>query len=409
MTAADPAVAPRRSLRFLLLYALAYGGGVVAYVPLLTLLLPVKVETLAPDGKIALLSAATLAGAVAASVANIVGGMLSDRGMDRPTGRRPWIWQGLVGTLASYAVMHFAQSPAMLIAGVVLFQLALNFMLAPLLAITADEIPDRQKGLVGGLFGAVYPLGSVAGVLVTLSPDMGEASQFLLVGGLIAALILPFLLLRPRREPIEIAPEIAAVRHASGLRNLTLVWLARLLMQVAGIVLFAYLLYYFETVDRQGAAMVKALPSQIAQLSGITALLVVPLAPALGRLSDMIGSRKLILAGMAAVITLGLAIMALAPQWSSASVGYMLFCCGSAVFLSIQNTYAIQLLPSTRNRGRDLGILNLANTLPPILAAGMAVWLARTDDFTPLLLVLAGLTAVGGVLMLFVRDEPAKA
>ena len=195
------------------------------------------------------------------------------------------------------------------------------------------------------------------------------------------------------------------MRHASGLRNLTLVWLARLLMQIAGITLFAYLLYYFETVDQQGAGIsAEALPGQIARLSGITALLVVPLAPALGKLSDMIGSRKLILAGMAAMITLGLAIMALWPQWASASIGYMLFCCGSAVFLSIQNTYAIQLLPSTRNRGRDLGILNLANTIPPILAAGMAVWLARTDDFTPLLLVLAGLTAVGGVLMLFVRD-----
>lgn len=399
----------RRSLRFLLLYALAYGGGVIAYVPLLTLLLPIKVEAMAPNSKIAVLSAATLAGALAASAANIIGGMLSDRGMDRPAGRRPWIWQGLAATMASYAVLHFARTPMMIVTGVVLFQLTLNLMLAPLLAVTADEVPDSQKGLVGGLFGAVYPLGSVAGVIVTLSPAVSEAARFVILCGLMSALILPFLLIVRRRQPVSIPVETAAARRASGRRNLTLVWLARLLMQIAGIVLFAYLLYYFETVDQGGHPISpEALPGRIAVLSGVTALLVVPLAPALGRMSDVVGSRKLILAGMAAMITVGLLVMALFPQWSSAAVGYMLFCCGTAVFLSIQNTYAIQLLPSSRHRGRDLGVLNLANTIPPIIAALMAVWLAKTDDFRPLLLVLAALTALGGVLMLMVRDEPSK-
>lgn len=394
---------PRRSLGYLLLYALAYGGGVVAYVPLLTLLLPVKVELLAGADKIAVLSAATLAGAIAASLANIAGGMISDRSMDRPAGRRPWVWVGLAGTVTSYGVLHLANSAATVIAGVVLFQLALNFMLAPLLAIAADEAPDGQKGLVGGLFGAVYPLGALSGVLVTWSPGIGEGMQFAIVCALIVGLIAPFLVLKSRREPVEAVDEVVAGRRASGWRNLTLVWLARLLLQMAGIILFAYLLYYFETVDH-GIA-VESLPGRIALLSGITAVLVVPLAPALGRLSDVTGSRKLILAGTAGMTTLGLAVMALLPDWPSAAVGYMLFCCGSSVFLSIQNTYAMQLLPSRRNRGRDLGILNLTNTIPAMAATMMAFWLIRADDFTPLLIVLAGLTALGGVLMLFVRDR----
>src|SRR5690606_10774343 len=86
----------RRSLLYLLLYALAYGGVVVAYVPLLSLLLPLKVEEMAMADKVGLLSLTTLCGAVAASLANIAAGMLSDRSVARGRGRRGWVIGGLV-------------------------------------------------------------------------------------------------------------------------------------------------------------------------------------------------------------------------------------------------------------------------------------------------------------------------
>lgn len=141
---------PSRGLGFLLLYALAWGGGVIAYVPLLTLILPVKIEAIAPDDKVALLSLTTLLGAVVASAMNVLIGMASDHTVMRERGRRPWVALGLVLTLISYAVLHAATTPVALVMGVMLFQAALNLMLAPLSAVPADEIPDTQKGLVGG-------------------------------------------------------------------------------------------------------------------------------------------------------------------------------------------------------------------------------------------------------------------
>ncbi|KTT69432.1 hypothetical protein NS319_10530 [Sphingomonas sanguinis] len=61
------------------LFALANIGGVIAYWPLLTLLVPMRVEVVSPDERIALLSLIAVAGAVAASGANILFGWLSDR------------------------------------------------------------------------------------------------------------------------------------------------------------------------------------------------------------------------------------------------------------------------------------------------------------------------------------------
>ena len=87
-----------RGLGFLAIYALAWGGGVIAYVPLLTLILPIKVEAIAPDDKVALLSLATLIGAVVASGINIAAGIVSDRTVLRRGGADlgwPWAFSSL--------------------------------------------------------------------------------------------------------------------------------------------------------------------------------------------------------------------------------------------------------------------------------------------------------------------------
>jgi Na+/melibiose symporter-like transporter len=78
---------------------------------------------------------------------NIGIGMASDHTVMRSRGRRPWVALGLILTLVSYAVLHAATTPTALVIGVMLFQAALNLMLAPLSAVPADEIPDAQKGL----------------------------------------------------------------------------------------------------------------------------------------------------------------------------------------------------------------------------------------------------------------------
>lgn len=407
----DPATPPderprRRSLPFLLLYALAYGGGVMAYVPLLTLILPQRVEALTGEGKIGLLSIATLVGALAASLGNIGAGMLSDRIAGGPHGRRPWIAAGLVCTLLSYAVFHLSATPAALVASVVAFQLSLNLMLAPLLASAADEIPDAQKGLVGGLFGAAYPFGALAGVAITVHAGLNQAGQLAVVGLFIVVAMAPFLLVR--RGPAALQPTATSVaaRKVHGRRNLALVWVARLLIQVAGSILFAYMFYYFETVEIDGVReSSRDLAARLARLGGLAALATVPLAILLGRLSDVTGERKLFLTATAAAATCGLLVMAALPVWPFAAIGYVLFAIPCAVFLSLQSTYAMELLPSSDRRGRDLGILNLTNTIPAVVATSMAYALAKAESFTTLLLVLAGLTAVGGGLTLLVRHE----
>lgn len=395
-----------RSLRFLILYALAWGGGVVAYVPLLTLVLPVKIAAMVPADKVALLSLTTLLGAVVASAVNIGVGMASDRGVTGSRGRRPWVAAGLGLTLGSYALVHASTTPVGLVLAVMAFQAALNLMLAPLSALAADEVPDHQKGLIGGLMGAVYTFGALSGVAVTASPRFGEATQLVVIGVLVTAAMIPFLLVSRRRGPI--VPARVLTPEGGGLRRdaLARLWLARLLVQIAGTVFFAYLLFYFDTVDRAGLTFGPAgLTGQVAWLAGSVTLLIVPLAIAAGRLSDAVRTRKPFLVGAATMITAGLLLMALLPQWAPAAVGYVMFACGVALFLALQGAYAMQLLIDPDHRGRDMGILNLTNTFPALIAPAMAYLLVGAGDFTVLLLSLSALTAVALVLVIGIRDQ----
>ena len=95
MTARDAITTPHRQPRwFLTLFALAAAGGAVAYVPLLTVLLPQRIADLQGGEDVAALAKVIFLGAVAASIANIGVGILSDRSRTR----RPFILVGLIAS-----------------------------------------------------------------------------------------------------------------------------------------------------------------------------------------------------------------------------------------------------------------------------------------------------------------------
>ena len=158
--------------RFVLLYALAWAGGVIGYTPLLTILLPMQVAGLA--GRVAgvdWLAWIALAGAIAASLGGILFGWLSDI-----TGnRRGWIAVGLVLSSLLLVAVGRMESLGGLIVTIVAWQLALNMMLGPLSAWAGDVVPDRAKGLLGGMMAFAPGLGALAGVIVT-QPGVGTGT-----------------------------------------------------------------------------------------------------------------------------------------------------------------------------------------------------------------------------------------
>lgn len=380
-----------QSRRFLWLYALAAAGGTVAYVPFLTILLPMRITGMAGDGDVALLAYATFFGAIAASLSNIAFGWASDR-----TRRRvPWIAAGLLLSsllLGAFGSVGNAAGTVLLLA---FWQVALNMMLSPLAAWAGDHVPDAQKGRLGGLLAFAPAAGAGAGVLVTL-PGLASADMRLwLVALLVTLCVAPVLLFgRPRAIPRIDQEQNKRRPDAQPRREVIRMWLARLLVQLSEAALFAFLFFWFRAID---PAMTD---DRVAQIFGLILLGSVPLALGAGRWADRHNRPFAPLALCAAGTALGLLVMAAAPGLEVALLGYVLFGLSASIFLSLHSAQTLRVLPRAEHRGRDLGLFNLTNTGPSLVMPWLTLAMVPAVGFTGLFVVLAALALVAAFLLL---------
>jgi MFS family permease len=351
----DPgiSVADRQTWRFMLLYALASAGGAVAYVPFLTIILPLQVTGIAGAGALTLLAYLSFAGAIAASVSNIVFGWASDVTGDR----RPWIAAGLILSCGMLTQFDRFAEPSALMASIILWQICLNMMLAPLTAWAGDHVPDGQKGMLGGLLAFTPAIGAMAGIVVTWETIAEPEQRLFWIAGLTLCCMLPVLLLgRPvaiaalnaGRGADVMAAERAVLAEAGLAQPAALrMWAARLLVQVAEASLFAFLLLWFRSIDPSfGEGRIASIFTAVLSGAVVIALFV-------GRWSDRHDRPMTPLFYAALGVALGLGIMAAARGMGLAIAGYALFGVAGSVFLALHSSQTLRVLRNPAQRGRN--------------------------------------------------------
>ncbi|QPC98417.1 MFS transporter [Qipengyuania soli] len=382
----------QQSLRFLMLYALAAAGGSAAYAPFLTLLLPVRVTGQWGAQGLEILSYTAFAGAVAASIANIVFGWLSDRTRNR----RGWILAGVFVSGVLLVAMQHVETVASLLAMIVLWQVGLNMMLNPLLAWAGDCVPDEQKGLLGGLLSIAPALGAFTGMIITYPGLAGGDTRLVLNAVIVAAMILPVVFFgRPRPMPHLVTAMHEEGRPAEHAKDepVRRMWIARLLVQIAEAALFAFLLLWLRSIDGTMT------DNDTARVFTVVLIASVPLALVIGRWSDKVDRPRLPLTVTAGGAALGLVALAGAHTGPTAMAAYVLFGVMAGIFLALHSSQTLRVLPRPGTRGRDLGIFNLTNTVPSLVMPWIVLALIPAFGFQGLFLLLAGLSAVACLLL----------
>ena len=377
---------------FVLLYALAWAGGAIAYTPLLTILLPGRVVALAgAELGVEWLAGIALCGALAASLGGILFGYLSDI----TANRRGWIGAGMVLSGVMLGVIGIAETRIGLIAAVVCWQLALNMMLGPLAALAGDHVPDDHKGILGGLMAFAPAFGALSGTFITLPDSGGFAARLWLVAGLVAACVVP-ILFTPLPPPVD-AHAARRDERSDHLRaigsNALRMWLARLAVQIAEACLFSYLYFWLLRLDPTIS------DHQAARLFGVAMIASAPLALGAGRWSDRSGRPLLPLQACAGIAAAALLVMSLSQSIAVAIAGYLLFGVASSVFLALHSAQTLRVLPRPDRRARDLGIFNLANTIPSLIMPWLALGLVPRFGFPALFAALAVLSCVAALLL----------
>lgn len=377
---------------FLILFALAVGGGSIAYVPLLTVLLPLEITEMFGTEDVPALASVTFFGAIVASLANIAFGWLSDRFF----GRVPWILGGLLASSALLVAIGEAGDFTTLVVLVMAWQLALNMMLGPLVAWAGDCFPDSQKGTLGGALSLAPAMGAVAGSLVTFENVAPPEYRLTVVAALVIILVLPVLIVGRGRVQPQLMKSVANEAHDVVPHERSTVirmWFARFLVQISEAGLFAFLLFWLRSLSPGFHENTSA------NIFSIVLIASVPLSLWLGRWSDRVRRPILPLTSTALVSAVGLAIMAASSGIEIAILGYVIFGIAGTIFLSLHTGQTLRVLPQPRTRGRDMGLFNLTNTVPSLVMPGMTIVLVPTFGFTALFAVFAACAVIAAVLL----------
>ena len=358
------------------LYALAFLGAHLSFMPLFTLLLPRRVEAIDPARPVQSLSLLLLVGGITASLAHIAAGRWSDRWLLAHGNRRALIGIGLALLLGALLGLAVARSVPALMVAIVAFQITLNLMFAPLGALLADHVPDERKGRVAGWLNASLPLSNAGTFLAAALFPADGSGGFLVVLALVAATVLPLV----ARWPFGaiIAHGEAAATGPLGQqarRDFVRIWLARLAIQIGAAFIISY--FYLYLGSRFGG---ETASRRMALLAMLTLMAAFVSAIAAGHWTDARQRRRPPMIVAAASTALGLALLATGPNWALLAAGYIAFHVGLTAFLSVDSAMVSQLLGPSERRGELLGYMNLTNTLPAIVVP--AVGLVAGDQAT---------------------------
>jgi MFS family permease len=374
-------------------------------------LLAQQAETIAPDHKESALSLVLLVGAAVSTVANPLFGAFSDRTTLRAGRRVPWVLVGTVVGALSMVLLGQATSILVMALGWALAQLGLNAMLAAITATVPDRVPSRQRGVVGGWLAIAQTVGIVAGsgvAAVTGSIAAGYAAM----AAWIVVLAVPYLL--DHRDvpldPVDRAPFhlgrfvrsfwISPRTHP----DFAWAWFTRFLMNLGNALLLLYLFYYLK--EAIGLSDKEA-EDGVFRLTAIFGVVTILTAIAGGIWSDRLGRRKIFVIVSGLVAAAALLMLAFVTTMTGATIGAVILGIGYGTYTSVDFAMITEVLPSAGDRAKDLGVINIANALPQVLAPIVAGGILATGlGYSSLYVLAAAVSVLGSVLVVQIRSLP---
>lgn len=325
--------------------------------------------------KEAILSLVTACGAAVSLVANPLFGALSDRTTSRFGRRSPWILAGAVLAAAALLAMSGAPTVALMVIFWCLVQLGANAAYAAITAAVPDRVPVTQRGGVGGLAAMGQTLGILTGAVFGAVVAGNFMVGYWLCAVALLLSVLPYLF--HRNDPALPRGEHPEFRLRQFLRGFWIsprlypdfawAWLTRFLVNVGNQLTIVYLLFFLRDIIRHEDPAAGVLV-----LTGIYAAMVIITAVVAGPWSDRVGRRKPFVIGSSAVIAMAGMILAFFPVWPGALVGAAVLGIGFGAYLAVDFALLTQVLPQAAHRGKDMGVINVAASLPQVVAPALA-------------------------------------
>ncbi len=401
----------RLSFGFILMLCLANVALWFSMQPVTNILLPEQIDRFDPNPSRQILYNGLIlfGGALLSVFSNPIGGALSDRTTSRFGRRIPWLIGCAALSAGALALMANATGIALLFVGYGLYQLIVNGALAALTAIVPDKAPEQQRGFVSAFVGLTLPVATVLGaVVVGLLVTNIQLGYYILIVALVVVMILFSFTLHDARLPRE---AVAPFRWGQFVRGFWIsprkhpdfgwAFLSRFLVNVGwnttvGGLLFQYLKYGVKVSN----------PAASVAIAQIIAVAMIVLSSVIGGyLSDRFQRRKIFVIISACMIAIALLLLALVTDWTAVLIAAVIVGLGFGAYLAVDLALLTEVLPSARDRGKDMGVFNIANALPGAigpLAAGILVPIF--GSFQPLFFMATGVVLLAALSILPIKS-----
>jgi MFS family permease len=358
--------------RLLVSLGIASGALSAMYAGVGTVLLPLQIEHIDRAHKVAALGVVAGVSAVFALVFNPIGGALSDQTRSRFGRRAPWLVTASVVLLGMLALLGQAGTVLLILIAWCFTQAVANLYQAPLTAVIPDRVAPARRGAASSVAGVASVLGGVAGVGLASQFSGHIGTGYVLLGVLLVGTAWYFVLTtadaptddlaKPPRDGFRFREFVSALRH----RDFALVFASRAAAILGYFLVINYELYILTDYIKLPGAMKPAQGvTVLAAISAVGAILAAAIA---GPISDRLNRRKPFVILSSAIAGAGCILPVLSPTFTTIEIFAAFAGLAFGCYLSVDAALVTLVLPRSEDAARDLGVLNIANAGPQVIA-----------------------------------------
>jgi MFS family permease len=280
-------------------------------------------------------------------------------------------------------------------------QLAINCVISPLMALMPDRVPTPVRGLFSTLLGIGTMLGALGGQVLGASFASDIRMGYLVLPGLMIVMVTLFAVFAPDasskdrvNEPFSLAVFLKTF-WVSPRRHPDFAWgfIGRLLLFTGYFAVTGYQLYLLQDYIGLGDEAVAMVP-----VLGVVSLagMVVTMSFS-GPLSDRLGRRKVFVIAASLLMAGAMVVPLVMPTVTGMIIFTALNGLGFGCYMAVDGALMSEVLPSEGTFAKDLGVLNIAATLPQTVGpfvSGAIVVLGGYAALFPVGLVLGVLGAL---------------
>lgn len=397
-TAGPDSPAAGRPTRGLLPLLLAGNTAMYAlYIGVPGMLLALQIESVDPADKVANFGLVSGISAIFATVFNPVAGALSDR-----SGRRnPWILAG--GLLALPVMLLLGSVDTILLVTIAwcLGQAVMNIYQAAITSVVPDRVPPASRGKASAAVGLGLPIGSTIGALVGAAFSDDYRTGYLVFGAIVAGTAVLFSVCAreermPPKAPMPVRQQIAAFGSALTDHDFRWAFIGRALLVLGYFAVAGFQLYILKDHTELPAGL--APEEAVAILMPLNAVAMVISTVLGGWLSDRYDRRKLFVGASAALAAVALVIPAVSTSWTAMLAFSIVNGLGFGCYMAVDTALVTMVLPKAEDAARDMGVLNVANAGPQIVAPFVASLVVSLSGGYTALFVLGAVLSVLGAL-----------